>query len=366
MPKEIGKNKKEPSLQRESWLFFILFQARNSLIMNKLKIRMIFPMFFLLFLFAPAFCQEINQTVPPAPAQELPRVPPEQKFVGEFFEVKVSLENYSFVKGCLMVFGNKFGASPKTPQEEEKVIWDQLLLSYEAFRRGVVINQEEVDREVDKILQAEKTSFDRKMDKAAYEKWVKDKVNASWELFENQIRHFLQIEKLRQQIMNGIEPPVTRKEAFEEFLNEHNSLDVEMIKFADKKAADSFYLAARGQQKLWDEEKNKRPNDFKRIGLVSWEFLLDIWKFPKDDLEKMLTMEKLRIHQAFPIYNGYAVCRIMETRPANKKDFERFKDYYYEQVRGRKKNNDLDLWFENLKKQAKIKIYPVPTIIKGS
>ncbi len=257
---------------------------------------MILPMFFLLFLFAPAFCQEVSKGAQ-APIQELRQKP---KFVGEFFEVKVSLENYYFVKGCLMVFGNKFGPSPKTKEEEEKIIWDQLLLSYEAFRRGVVINQEEVDREVEKILQAEKVGFGGKTDKAVYEKWVKDKVNASPELFENQIRHFLQIEKLRQQVMNGIEPPVTRNEAFEEFLNEHNSLDVEIVQFAGKKEADNFFLAARGEQKFWDEEKNKRPNDFKHIGLVSCEFLLDIWKFPKDDLDKMLKLEKLRIYRAFP------------------------------------------------------------------
>lgn len=279
------------------------------------------------------------------------------KFAGEFFGIKVPQENYFFVKGVVMVFGNKFGSTPATSEEEEKIIWDQLLLSYEAFRRGVMVSEEEVEREVARMLQAEKIGFDWKVDKEAYQRWLKDKANESPELFENQMRHMLQLQKLREQVMNGIEPPVSGKEALQEFLNEHNSLNVEIVQFAKKKDADNFYRKVKKGSKVWDEEKNRRPDDFKRMGLVSTEFLMDQWKFPKEDVYKMMAMKKGQTYPAFPIYSGYAVCRIIETRPANRKDFARFKDSYYEQIRRRKKYEGLDRWFESLKKQSNIKIY---------
>lgn len=288
----------------------------------------------------------------------------EPKFAGELFGIRVPADNYFFVKGVVMVFGNKFGEAPATPEEEEKIIWDQLLLSYEAFRRGVIIDQEEVEEEVAKIVEAEKAAFDWKTDKESYQKWLKEKVNESPELFENQIRHLLQLQKLRRQVMDGIEPRVTAKEARQEFMNEHNSLNVEIVQFGEKKDADKFYGKVKKGPKAWDEEKNKRPNDFKRMGLVSTEFLMDLWKFPKEDVYKMMAMKKDRMYPPFPIYSGlptgqagYAVCRIIETRPANKKDFSKFKDSFYEQIRRKKKNEGLNQWLENLKKQANIKIY---------
>ena len=73
-------------------------------------------------------------------------------FAGRIFEAQVPLDNYLFVKGALSVFGNKFGPAPANEEEEERYVWDQLLLSYEAFRRGVTVNQEEVEEEVKKYF----------------------------------------------------------------------------------------------------------------------------------------------------------------------------------------------------------------------
>ena len=38
------------------------------------------------------------------------------EFAGEFFAMPVPLENYYFVKGVIMVFGNKWGPQPKTQE----------------------------------------------------------------------------------------------------------------------------------------------------------------------------------------------------------------------------------------------------------
>lgn len=281
----------------------------------------------------------------------------EPKYVGIFFDIQVPIENYYFIKGVIAVFGNKFGPQPQNEQEKETIIWDQLLLSYEAFRRGITVNQEEVDQEITKILQTDKVDFDWKNNKEAYERWVKEKVNVSTALFENQLRYLLQLQKLREQVMESIEPQVTEKEAYQEFLNEHNSLSVELVQFDEKKDADRFYKNAKANPKLWDEEKNKRPNDFKRPGFIALEFLIDIWRFSKDAVYKMMKMKAGEVHPAAPIYKGWGVFRVLDKRPANTAEFKRFKDSYYGQIRTRKKYDGLSEWFESLKKQANITIY---------
>ncbi len=296
--------------------------------------------------------------------EELKNQPPVQAepqtvFAGRIFEAQVPLDNYLFVKGVISVFGNKFGSPPANEEEEERLVWDQLLLSYEAFRRGVTVNQEEVEEEVKKILQAQEADFDFKSDATAYEKWVKEKVNASAVIFENQIRHLLQIQKLRQQVMDAIEPRVSEAEARQEFLNEYNSLSVELVEFADLKEAQDFYNKAKARPGFWDEEKAGNTREFRRPGFVALEFLMDIWKFPKEALYKMIRLKPGSVYSPVAIYKGYAAAKVLETRPADEKEFEkpRIKESYYEQIRIRGKYEGLDKWFEDLRKQANVEVY---------
>ncbi len=138
-----------------------------------------------------------------------------------------------------------------------------------------------------------------------------------------------------------------------------------------KKEAEEFYKKAKANLKFWDEEKIKRPADFKRPGFVALEFLMDIWKIPKDAAFDMVKMKKGAIYPPAPIYKGYGVFRVLEAGQANEKEFDKFKTSYYEQIRRRKKYEGLDKWFVDLKKQANIKIYPstgsgiIPAKIEG-
>lgn len=317
-----------------------------------------------LLLSAVAFGQEANKTVNGAPAREELKEEGkksvqagELEYVGEFLDTRVSRENYLFVQSVLAVFGNRGGLQPKTPEEQERYIWDQLLLSYEAFRRGITVEQEEIEQEVRKMLEAEKVTFDWKQDKEPYEKWVKEKTNEPVTFFENQIRHLIQLQKVNEQVMVSIEPAVSKQEAFQEFLNEHNILSVELVEFDKDEDAREFYRKAKRKPKFWEEEKAKNPKNFKRPGFVSLEFLIEIWRFPKDAAYEMMKMKAGQIYSPEPIYKGFAVFQILEPMPAVNSEFAKFKDSYYEQIRRRKKYAGLAEWFENLKKQANIKTY---------
>lgn len=278
---------------------------------------------------------------------------------GKIFDLEVPRDNYFFVKGVLSVFGNKFGDPPRDSKEEEDCIWDQLVLSYEAYRRGVNVSPEELEIEVKKILEGNKAAFDFKSDRPAYEKWVKENINASVELFENQIRHLIQLRKTRQQVMDSVEPQVSKLEAKQEFLNEYNSLSVELAEFTALKEARDFYNKAKSNPGFWEREKALRAGEFRNPGFVALEFLMDIWKFPKDAAYKMLKLKTGSFYPPIPIYKGYGVCKVLEARLADEKDFrkEAVKESYYQQLRTRKKHEVLDGWFKNLKKQARIEVY---------
>jgi hypothetical protein len=292
-------------------------------------------------------------------AQEVKQEQTEQKpveYAGEFLDIKVPLENYIFIKSTYMVFGDQLGQA-KSEEEKEQRIWDDLLLSYEAFRRGITVSQEEIDEEVKKILDAEKAAFDFKKDRQAYSDWLKNKTNEPVELFENQLRHLIQMRKLKAQVAEAINPEISDKDARQMFLDENSSLSVELAEFEKKEAAEDFYKKARSNKNFWEEEKAKRPKEFRNPGFVTLIFLIDMWKFPRDAAYKMVKMKKNEIYGPEPIYKGYGVFKILDNRQAKESEYPKAKENYYARLRGAKKYEGLEQWIKDLKKQANIKIY---------
>ena len=217
--------------------------------------------------------------------------------------------------------------------------------------------QGEVDAEISKTLSAEKVTFDWKKDKSAYEKWVKGRTNIPAQAFGEEIRHFLQIDKLRARVMESVKLQATEGEARQKFLNENNSLSVELVQCATQIEADEFYKKVKGRVSLWEKEKQKRPQDFKRPGFVSLEFLIDLWKIPEDACYAMMQAKAGDMYPPRPIYKGYAVFRVLEKKPADQSGFAAARESYLEKVRNIKKIQGFSSWFDNLKKQAHLKVY---------
>ncbi|HNQ50604.1 MAG TPA: hypothetical protein PLP56_04170 [Candidatus Omnitrophota bacterium] len=299
----------------------------------------------------------VQGAVPGLPAQ--PAAAPGEDFAGEFsaWGVRVPLTNYYFVQGAISIFGTRWGSQPTTPEELDDAAWDQLVLSYEAFRRNIQVKEEELDAEVRKVLDSEKAAFDWKKDTEEYAKWVKEKLNVTVETFQNFLRHLLQLENLRKEMLATFTASVTEEEARAEFINEHNTIELEMAQFDEKEDADNYFKTMQ-DPKLWDEQNEKDPKYYKHPGFVSFEFLIFMWKIPKDDLYKMITMEENSIYPPVPVYKGYGVMRILKKRPAVEEDFPKYKDSYMKQVENNKKYEQLKEWQKQLKNGAGLVKYP--------
>jgi hypothetical protein len=212
---------------------------------------------------------------------------------------------------------------------------------------------------MDKMLKAEKVSFDWKKDNPAFAAWVKEKTRENAETFSFQLRHLLQLEKLRKQMLDSFKTSVSEEEARNEFINEYNTIELELKQFDKLKDAETFYLKMKNPR-LWEQEVKKDPKFFQHPGFVSFEFLINMWKIPKDDLYKMLKMEIDSVYPPIPVYKGYGVIRILKKRPADPSEFDKVRDSYFKQVEILKKYDQLNDWLKKLKDQAGIKLYPRP------
>jgi hypothetical protein len=207
------------------------------------------------------------------------------------------------------------------------------------------------------MLEAQKAGFDWKKDKPAYAKWVKEKTGEEAELFENQISHLLQLQKLREQVMAEMSPAVSDEESHQAFLNEQNSIELELTQFDEQKAADEFYARVNKTPKYWDDELAKSADKFKRPGFVTLIFLMDFWKIAADDLYKMMKLEVGSIYPPAQLYKGYGVFKVLNKRPADEAGYEKMKYSYRDKVAAMKKYDGLNEWIRKLKEDADIQIY---------
>ncbi|MGE5280265.1 MAG: hypothetical protein ACM3L6_05945, partial [Deltaproteobacteria bacterium] len=259
------------------------------------------------------------------------------KVAGRIFDVDVSMDNYLFARAAAQVFGASWGREVRTPEELEERTWEDLILSYEAFRRGLEVPQEKVDEELDKVLKAEKVTFDRKKDPQAFEDWVRARVGEPAELFENQLKHLIQLKMLRDEVRASFDPAVTREEALAKYITEYDSLELQLVRFDALGDAQAFFERVTRKPALWDREfkKNEKSKDYvKTTGFVSFEWLMDAWKIPRKDLDAMLGREAGSFYGPTPLYKGYAVHKILKKRPAVPEDFN---DQMLKQYLGRVK-----------------------------
>ncbi|MDD5746967.1 MAG: hypothetical protein PHO30_06885 [Candidatus Omnitrophica bacterium] len=166
------------------------------------------------------------------------------QIAGEFFGIQVPLNNYYFAKRVVMTFNAKWRGTPQNDQELEELVWQELLFSYEAYRRGIEATDDDIDREIEALLRSNKVTFDWRADKEQYQKWVQDTLGVPVDVFRNQIEHLVKLEKLRQQVIDSFNPEVTADEAYQKFLDEYNTLLVELRQFDEREAADQFYALA--------------------------------------------------------------------------------------------------------------------------
>jgi len=280
---------------------------------------------------------------------------------GRIFDVDVSMDNYLFVKAAAQIFGGSWGREVRTPEELEERTWEDLIFSYEAFRRGVQVPQKSVDEEIGKLLKSEKVSFDWNQDRQAFEDWVQERVGEPAVLFENQLKHLIQLKMLRDQVRESFDPEVSEEEALAKYITEYNSLELQLVRFDTLEEAQEFFEKVSKRPKLWDRgfKKSEDNKDFiKTTGFVSFEWLLEAWKVPRKDLDAMLAMPVDSFYGPTPLYKGFAVHKILKKRPAVPEEFdERKKEQYVARVRTIKQFKELQKWQEQLLTAADKQVY---------
>jgi len=286
------------------------------------------------------------------PGAEVPREPA----AGEIFGVPVSLGNYAFAKRVAYTFPRPWGASDLPAKDREPLIWESLILHYEAFRRGIEATEEELDAMINELLSGQGLPFTRRGDPDAYRRWVVETLYEDTPLLENQVRFLIQIRNLKDRVRAEQAVSVTDAEMQEEFLNEQHHVGGEMVVFETKAEAEGFYAQVKGPGQ-WERMKTEGARQIRPVSLMTVEAYVDLWRIPRKQLLAFHALPLGSVGPPMPFGAQWCVYRLLDKRTGDLKDFPAERDAYRAQVEMEKRYEALTRWIDGLKVLAALKVY---------
>ncbi len=282
--------------------------------------------------------------------------PSREAAAGEIFGMPVSLGNYYFAKRVAYTFPRPWGASDVPAKEREPLIWESLILNYEAFRRAIDATDEEIDSMVNELLSSQHLPYTRRGDPDAYRRWVVETLYEDTPGLENQVRFLIQIRKLKDQARAEQVVSVTEADMQEEFLNEKHHLGGETVTFETKPEAEAFYQQVKAPAD-WDRMKAEGKHQIRPVSLMTVEAYVDLWGIPRDQLIAFHAMPLGSVGPPMPFGKQWCVYHLLDKRTGDLKDFPAARDSYRAQVEQRKRYEALARWVDTLKTSAALKVF---------
>ncbi|MCM8812139.1 MAG: hypothetical protein NC910_03700 [Candidatus Omnitrophica bacterium] len=286
------------------------------------------------FLGALLFAAVLSTSGPAEPVEDPSAADP----AGEIFGTPVPLSNYQFARRVTAMFPRPWGANSASAEEQERFTWENLILHFEGHRRGITVSDDELERQINEFLKGNKQTFTRRGDPDAYQKWVKEYIGETPDLFENQTRYLVQIAKVRDLIWNDVQVTVTEEEMQQEFLNEKHHVGGEMVIFDSREEAQAFYEKHKSRR-AWEKMKaadRKKPEKERRVRPVSTmtlEAYIELWGIPKEQIYAFHAGEIGSVAPPMPFGSSqWCVYRLLDKRSGDLADFPKERDRYREQI----------------------------------
>lgn len=255
----------------------------------------------------------------------LPAAPAPSKFVGEMFGRRVPRADYDFAAKTFSIF-SMAKAEATTEEAKRAEVWKQLVFEHEADLRGIQIAKEDVQKELERLLAEKNVQYGS----LAYFDFIQSNFGEDAQTFERRMEGLLKVKALLNGILNPPPPVIKDEDAKQKFLNQYNSMNVDMVRFDTLPEAQAFFKKMTG--KKWDEEKKKNPKFATPTGHISLEALIDLWKVPFDDAYRVHKLAIGKIAAPVPMYKGYGVFRVTEKKDADPKIYDDKKKQEYVKV----------------------------------
>ncbi len=167
------------------------------------------------------------------------------RYAGEIFGKPVTFQEFHRFGRATRLFSKNENEDPELLRQET---WKNLIYSREAARQGIRVSDDDVRQEIRRLF-ADMGVKDLKPE--FYRAWLKSQLRETPQEFEKQIRAFLMIQKLLQQVYEAPES-VSREDALERFLKDGEKRVFSVIRLPDIEKSEAFHQALESGQD-WQE-----------------------------------------------------------------------------------------------------------------
>ena len=275
---------------------------------------------------------------------------------GELFGKPVPRSVFAYHYKTAALF-TRSGETERTQEQTEQEAWQNMMLLNQAGVEGITVGKTELRNELKRLVDARGVDYGG----ATYEQWVRKNLGEDVQTFERRIEDLMKINRLMERHTN---PTVTatKEEVKQKFLNQRNQLEQEYIGFDTAAEADAFLEQVRAQPSLWkptfdDRRKAKGQQGGAWINLMTIEALVDLWKFPQDELYRMIAEPEGTFTRSRHLY-GEVVARLLDHTTADLAEFtEAKREALRNDILLTKKYHAVKGFFDDLTKRAALRNY---------
>ena len=276
-----------------------------------------------------------------------------KNYAGILFGTPVPVGNYYFARRVHLTF-QRPEEIKMPPEAKERLIWENLALSFQAAKKEISVTPEELDQWIDSVLGALDAKVKRS-DKPAYEKFVTETIKEPVELFENQMRYLATIEKMKREKVKEMKVTVSDEEIREEYMNVQNHVGGEFLLFPEKAGADAFFQEHTTQES-WEAVKKQDAARIKTFPLMTVQAIVDLWGVPQEQINRFHALPLGTVGEPMPFGNQWGVFRLMEKREGQLKDLVGEElEGYRKRVEIKKQYKARDEWLQHLYEEAAVK-----------
>ncbi len=256
------------------------------------------------------------------------------RFAGKAFGKKITIQEYNRFLKATQIFSISEKNIPD-PAYYQQLAWQAIVFSQEAKKRKVEVTDEEVRQELLKILTAQQLAPEN------YTQWVTTRLKETPKQFEEQLREMLRIQKLMKILAESEkQTSISTEDAKNRFLNEKNSITLEMLSFSKKETAEAIRKKIKTPAD-WKNEAKANPDAFKKTASLPLETAYQILNIDTSVFDKIKSLEKGQFSAVFPWKENFAIFFVADKTSASEMDFENVRESYIQELKDREKQNRL-------------------------
>jgi hypothetical protein len=276
------------------------------------------------------------------------------RIAGTVFGKEVSFQEYNRFYKAAQIFSP---GGIEDRQDEEKLreqAWQNIILSREARRRRIDVDDREVRGQILRILD-ESNIPDPSPE--VYRRWLRTFRETPVE-FEKKIREYLRIQKLTQGINEEPVLAPTDGQIRDRYQLENSTIGLSIAKFPSYEEALAFKTNVISPR---DWERTAAALDAGQIQVIpkeSFDGLIKTWDIPDFVASRLFSLEPGTVSDPFPVPNAVAVALIAEKVPADDSRLtDELREKYRRELTELAQFQRFMIWNMKLREEADLKDY---------